>query len=260
MPPGSERGPRYETPDAAHPQLETEHCREPEQTSGLLVPRQRCRENVERSCVGPSQSVSRVGVRPKKFQRQDGSKCHVLPNVPQSLATTNEDQRSVLAVGLSPGRSNPEADALHRVEASTPIGQNGATDQSEKHQALLHNDHQNGVHQPGPAQPAQQSSLVVWPTSARDLSSTGEAHPRSNRATTTEQTERRQLPGQTNDGSALIKRLCQAFPRSSKGKPRASRSASQASATLRARLRILPIVAVLSVTEITPRASSKLNV
>ena len=44
------------------------------------------------------------------------------------------------------------------------------------------------------------------------------------------------------------------------GKPRASRSASQASATLRARLRIRPMVAVRSVTEITPRASSRLKV
>ena len=49
-------------------------------------------------------------------------------------------------------------------------------------------------------------------------------------------------------------------PPSSKGKPNACRSANQASATLRARVRMRPIVAVLSVTEITPRASSRLKV
>ena len=45
-----------------------------------------------------------------------------------------------------------------------------------------------------------------------------------------------------------------------RGKPRPSLSSNQASATLRAKDRILAIILVLSVTEITPLASNKLNV
>ena len=72
-----------------------------------------------------------------------------------------------------------------------------------------------------------------------------------------QQAESNAISGTTSTQKSLS-RCLEGSPFSS-GKPRASRSANQPSATLRARLRMRPMVAALG-HEITPRASRRLKV